>query len=168
MPWKTKPSTVVRQIDHLVHLEAWHRLDDRADWNSRSAFDDGLEPEDCLEIIAEAQDFPGQFHECLGMRAASRIEVRRHGPRPLYLKGCDQTAKQGPSHEHCHETQISPRTNRCHAWSSGSPARCGSNRQLLSGPARSLAIGGRSGEQIGRRTMKLCRSANGFCLPTRR
>ncbi len=54
------------RVNQLVLSKLGIGVDDLADWNSRSAYDDGLEPEDCLEIIAEAQDFPSQFHELFG------------------------------------------------------------------------------------------------------
>lgn len=51
------------RVDRLVMSKLGVGVNDLADWNSRDAYDDVLEPEDCLEIIAEAQDFPSQFHE---------------------------------------------------------------------------------------------------------
>lgn len=54
------------RVDRLVMSKLGLGINDLADWDSRSAYDDGLEPEDCLEIIAEAQDFPNQFHELFG------------------------------------------------------------------------------------------------------
>ena len=64
------------RVDQLVLSKLGIGVGNLADWNSRGAYDDGLEPEDCLEIIAEAQDFPSQFHEFLGTRGAWKIEVR--------------------------------------------------------------------------------------------
>jgi len=54
------------RVDQLVMSKLGLGVDDLADWNSRDAYNDGLEPEDCLEVIAEAQDFPSQFHELFG------------------------------------------------------------------------------------------------------
>jgi hypothetical protein len=55
------------RIDRLVTSKLGVGVDDLADWSSRDAYNDGLEPEDCLDIIAEAQDFPGQFDELFNM-----------------------------------------------------------------------------------------------------
>lgn len=54
------------RVDRLVMSKIGLGVNDLADWDSHSAYDDGLEPEHCLEIIAEAQDFPSQFHELFG------------------------------------------------------------------------------------------------------
>ena len=55
------------RVDRLVMSKLGLGVDDLADWDSRGAYDDGLEPEECLEVIAEAQDFPSQFHELFNM-----------------------------------------------------------------------------------------------------